>query len=185
MAHLTEIIRPSGNVNTLWFGNTYTLIDDVVQEPTAGDNSFASANDSDDNEIQEWIMSRPSGNYDSITGLTLWSYVKVGSTTGDIGISIEVSGNVMPETVESLTTTYTWFKSDFTLAGNPTINDLTAVKLRCDARTRGKTNAINYDVGYVVVSGVAVGGGGGPAVAVARNPNVANDIFSSPIVIGL
>jgi len=184
MAHLTEIIRPSGNANALWNTNAYTSIDEVIQEPTAGDANFALATDSDDFEVQRWQFTNPSGNYSSIGGFTLWSYVVTSAGVGIIGTSIAVSGNNMPETQLDITNVAQWFKQDFTPAGSPTIADLDTIELRVDAKTRSKSNDIQFNAAYIVVSGV-LDEGGGPAGAVARNPNVANDIFSSPIVIGL
>ncbi len=56
MGWVSQIRRPVGNVNALWTINTFANIDEVVEDPAAGDGATCKAEAPDDNEEQIWSM---------------------------------------------------------------------------------------------------------------------------------
>jgi hypothetical protein len=143
-----EIIRPNGNVNTLWSTNSYTLIDNNVVQPASGSGDFANATGADDFKKQSWSVASPLGE-GSVTLLRLW----VEAATATIGLELQASvkiGGVETDPQALLVTggTFLWFSVDF----SGIWNDLTNVEVSLLTPDISGFNELYVSVVYIEIN---------------------------------
>lgn len=110
----TEILRPSGNVNTLWGTYDYTNIDDELTYPDSHSQAdSAQPGKNDDSEEQAWSFPVPTG---EVTSLKVWI---VGSAFGGppkpgwMGVRLKVNGSFVTQQAFTLDAR-SWNSKEFT-----------------------------------------------------------------------
>ncbi|MCH7883221.1 hypothetical protein IIA95_02300 [Patescibacteria group bacterium] len=110
----TAVIRPDGDFSVNWTstpsGTNFTTIDEVVTQPTAGDDTdfIRSATN---NQVDEFDMGTIS-NVDTATQVQVWAYAKA-DTNDDLGINIVIDGTPQTRQDIGLTTGFTWVSATF------------------------------------------------------------------------
>ena len=105
----TEILRPSGNVNTLWVTNSFSNINEVVINPAAGGGGSVQADDGDESEEQIWSFPSLSS-LTAITSVDIHIYHRDTGISGDppAGVRIKVGGVWSASQDFNYNGTYSW-----------------------------------------------------------------------------
>jgi hypothetical protein len=111
-----EILRPTGNDNTLWADNSYLDIDDaVLTGSSAGDGTYVYADDGDKSEVQSWTTPSLSSITDP-TQVTVYVRHKDAGISGDpdSSVNIYVGGAWQTAVPISYGSSFTWVSVQFT-----------------------------------------------------------------------
>ena len=156
----TEILRPTGNINTLWAPNDYTLIDDPVESPTAGDGSVVEADGNDDNENQIWSLDAPVV-LNNITDITLYvrHYFDDDGQPGvyDVQGNVKVGGSFLSS--QTLTTSISGYIYDsVTWSGTwDAGTDFSDFQVSVQVGSLAGVEAYQIDVLYIELTGTTGG----------------------------
>ena len=176
----TEILRPTGNINALWGPNDYTLIDDPVESPTAGDGSVVEADGNDDNENQIWSLDAPS-TLSTITDITLYvrHYFDDDGQPGvyDVQGNVKVGGSFLSS--QTLTTSISGYIYDsVTWSGTwDAGTDFSDFQVSVQVGSLAGVEAYQIDVLYIELTGQ----GGGNTLQVIYNPNLSGGTESGGV----
>ena len=72
----SQIVRPTGNITNEWeasSGGGYTVVNEEIEQPTAGDGNIRQADKNDDGLVDQYSMANPT-NVSEITNITIWMY---------------------------------------------------------------------------------------------------------------
>lgn len=156
----TEILRPNANGVSGWDAFAYTLIDDVVEDPSsAGDGDYAMCDRSDDRVEETWGFTNVT-TLTSITNCRVHLRHRGDSYTDPIDVRVKIGG-VWEAAIASpnITTSYVWDSIDF--AGSWVAADFDDLLLGLTTGSMSGGDEYWLGVAYITLTGTAAGGGGG------------------------
>lgn len=136
----------------------YAMVDDVIVEPTIdGTNTWVLADWTNDNDIDEFIMSNTSENIAYITKIRMWLLAKDPEERGatEVRCNIKVGGSWQTEKMFEITDdegNWVWFSLDW--EGDWTKGDIDDLEVRIKSETSmSKSEAAQISVIYCDIFG--------------------------------
>jgi len=157
----TQIIRPSGNYNTLWGTYDYTNFDLTTVDPSTPSAAAVKCLSTDDNEAQEWNLAAP-GTSGTITSAVVHLYAKFDNANGTALNAFTVNlflNSFLGSGAITLSTSYAWVTKSYSSLSIGTTG--LSSRLQITSPTMGKQESANFICAYVDLTYSAGGGGGG------------------------
>lgn len=111
----TAIVRPNEDVDLTWtfaLSPAYGVVDDAVEQPSAGDESALSCNKNDDG-LEEVLGFTTVADVDEATQIVVWMNGKVGNASVQPSVRIKLGASWQDSQACSFGTSYGWVSHTF------------------------------------------------------------------------
>ena len=153
---VVTILRPNSTEVSTWLDASHSYIDEVIEEPDAGDDEYCSANSDDNNEVFTVGFPNTIDDVDEVTNIIIWTQAQ--TNAGDPEIWIQLVWTEAEQQCD-LPLEFGWTSNSFDGSWNQ--EELDALLLHYRANTPDKGNTLFIETAYAVITYTAVSAGWG------------------------